>query len=132
MFMKIVIGMRGNHSSGQGSPSLGRGRGSQQNVRGRGIQNFFTGNTTNILPHSPTSTEDIMSSPPLDTPVVPTTNIPSLSHSAPAENMRSIPPTSGGASNATAASATACSSQSMPSMQSHEKIFIQPTRDNRQ
>ena len=68
MFMEIVLGMKGNHSSGRGSQSLGRGRGSQQTVRGGGIQQFFSGNnTTNVLPHSPTCTEDTLASPPLDT-----------------------------------------------------------------
>ena len=42
--MKIVLGMRGYHSSGRGSQSLGRGRGSQQIVRGGGIQQIFSGN----------------------------------------------------------------------------------------
>lgn len=37
MFIEVVLGMRGNNASGQGSQSLGRGRGSQPNVRGRGI-----------------------------------------------------------------------------------------------
>ena len=78
MFMEIVLGMRGNHSSGRGSQSLGRGRGSQQTVCGGGIQQFFSGdNTTNVLPHSPICTEDTLPSPPLDTPVLSATDIPS-------------------------------------------------------
>ena len=91
--MKIVLGMRGNHSSGRGSQSLGRGRGSQKIVRGRGIQQIFSGNnTTNVLPHSPTCTEDTLASPPLDTHVLSASDIPSPSHSAPACNVSSIPP----------------------------------------
>ena len=59
--MEIVLGMRGNHSSGRGSQSLGRGRGSQQIVCGGGIQQFFSGNnTTNVLPHSPICIEDTL------------------------------------------------------------------------
>ena len=76
--MEIVLGMRGNHSSGQGSQSLGRGRGIQQIVHGGGIQQFFSGNnTTNVLPHSPTCTEDTLPSSPLDTFVLSATEIPS-------------------------------------------------------
>ena len=92
--MEIVLGMRGNHSSGRGSQSLGRGRGSQQTVHGGGIQQFFSGNNiTNVLPHSPTCTKDTLASPPLDTPVLSATDIPSSSHSAPVGNVSSIPPT---------------------------------------
>ena len=94
MFLEIVLGMRGNHSSGRGSQSLGRGRGSQQTVHGGGIQQFLSGNnTTNVLPHSPTCTEDTLPSPPLDTPVLSAIDIPSSSHSAPASNVNSFPPT---------------------------------------
>ena len=117
MFMEIVLGMRGNHSSGRGSQSLGRGRGSQQIVCGGEIQQFFSGNnTTNVLPHSPTYTEDTLASPPLDTPVLSATYIPSSSHSAPAGNVSSIPHILGGTSDATATSTTTGFSQSMPSM----------------
>ena len=131
--MEIVLGMRGNHSSGRGSQSLGRGRGSQQTVCGGGIQQFFSGNNTiNVLPHSPTCTKDTLPSPPLDTPVLSATDIPSSSHSAPTGNVSSIPPTLGGTSYATAASTTAGFSQSMPSMQTNDKIFIRPTLDNKQ
>ena len=106
--MKIVLGMRGKHSSGRGSQSLGQGRGSQQTVRGGGTQQFFSGNyTTNVLPHSPICTEDTLPSPPLDTPVLFATDIPSPSHSAPIGNVSSIPPTLGGTSDATTASTTA-------------------------
>ena len=131
--MEIVLGMRGNHSSGQGSKSLGRGRGSQLIVRGGGIQQIFSGiNTTNVLPHSHTCTEDTLASPLLDTPVLSTSDIPSSSHSAPAVNVSSIPPILGGTSDATAASTTIGFSQSMPSMQTNDKIFIRPTLDNKQ
>ena len=92
MFMEIVLGMRGNHPSGRGSQSLGRGRRSQQTIRGEGIQQFFSeSNTTNVLPHSPTYIEDTLPSHPLDTPVLSTTDIPSSSHSAPTGNVSSIP-----------------------------------------
>ena len=129
--MEIVLGMRGNHSSGRGSESLGRGRGSQQTVRGGGIQQFFSGNNTNVLPHSPTCTEDTLPSPSLDTPVLSATDMPSSSHSAPADNVSFIPPTLGGTSDATAASTTTGFSQSMASMQTNDKIFIRPTLDNK-
>ena len=123
--MEIVLGMRGNHSSGRGSQSLGRGRGSQHTVRGGGIQQFFNGNnTTNVLPHSPTCTEDTLASPPLDTPVLSATDIPSSTHYAPVGNVSSIPPTLRGTSDATTTSTTAGFSQSMPSMQTNDKIFI--------
>ena len=131
--MEIVLGMRGNHSSGRGSQSLDRGRGSQQTVRERGIQQFFNGNnTTNVLPHSPACIEDTLASPPLDTPVLSATDIPSSSHSAQVGNVSSIPPSLGGTSDTTAASTTAGFSQSMPSMQTNDKIFIRPTLDNKQ
>ena len=105
--MEIVLGMRGNHSSGRGSQSLGRGGGSQQIVRGGGIQQISSGNnTTNILPHSPTCTKDTLASPPLDTPVLSASDIPSSSYSAPAGNVSSIPPILGGTYDATAASTT--------------------------
>ena len=42
--MEIVLGMKGNHSSGRGSQSLGWGRGSQQTDREGGIQQIFSGN----------------------------------------------------------------------------------------
>ena len=42
--MEIVLGMRGSHSSGRGSQSLGRGRGSQQTDREGGIQQIFNRN----------------------------------------------------------------------------------------
>ena len=131
--MEIVLGMSGNHSSGRGSKSLGRGRGSQQTVRGGGIQQFFSGNnTTNVLPHSPTCTEDRLASPPLNIPVLFAIDIPSSSHYAPVGNVSSILPTLGGTSDATAASKTAGFSQFMPSMQTNDKIFIRPTIDNKQ
>ena len=131
--MKIVLGMRGNHSSGQGSQSLGRGRGSQQTVLGGGIQQFFNGNNiTKVLPHSPTCTEDTLSSPPLDATILFVIDIPSSSHSAPAGNVSFIPPTLGGTFDATAASITAGFSQSMPSIQTNDKIFIRPTLYNKQ
>ena len=131
--MEIVLGMGGNHSSGRGSQSLGQGRGSQQIVRGGGIQQFFCGNnTTNVLPHSPTCTEDTLASPPLDTPVLPATDIPSSSHSALAGNVSSIPPILGGTSDATTTLTTTGFSQSMPSMKTNDKIFIRPTLDNKQ
>ena len=131
--MEIVLGMRGNHSSGRGSQSLGRGRGSQQIVRGGGIQQFFSGNNTaNVLPHSPTCTEDTLASPPLDTPVLSANDIPSSSHSAPAGNVSSIPSILGGTSDATTTSTTVGFSQSMPSIQTNDKILIRPTLDNKQ
>ena len=131
--MEIVLGMRGNHSSGRGSQSIGRGRGSQQTIRGGGIQEFFSGNnTTNVLPHSPTCTEDKLVSPPLDTFVLSATNIPSSSHSVLVGNVSSIPPTLGGTSDATTASTTIGFSQSMPSVQTNDKIFIRLTLDNKQ
>ena len=123
--MKIVLGMRGNHSSGRGSQSLGRGRESQQTVVGGGIQQFVSGNNiTNVLPHPPTCTEDTLSSPPLDATILFATDIPSSSHSALAGNVSFIPPTLGGTSDATAASITVGFSQSMPSIQTNDKIFI--------
>ena len=95
--------------------------------------NFFSrNNTTNVLPHSPTCTEDTLASPPLDTPVLSATDIPSSSHSTPIGNVSSIPPTLGGTSDATAASTTTGFSQSMPGMQTNDKIFIRPTLDNKQ
>ena len=131
--MEIVLGMGGNYSSGRGSQSLGRGRGSQQTIRGGGIQQFFSGNnTTIVLPHSPTCTEDTLASPPLNTPVLSATDILSSSHSAPGGNVSSIPPTLGGTSDATAASTMAGFSQSMPSMLTNDKIFIRLTLDNKQ
>ena len=131
--MEIVLGMRGNHSSGRGSQSLGRGRGSQQTVRGGGIQQFLSrNNTTNVVPHLPTCTEDMLPSPPLDTPVLSATDIPSSSHSAPAGNVNFIPPTLGGTFDAIAVSTTAGFSQSMPSMKTNDTIFIRPTLDNKQ
>ena len=131
--MKIVLGMRGNHSSARGSQSLGRGRGSQKIVRGGRIQQILSGNnTTNVLPNSPTCTEDTLASPPLDTHVLSASDIPSPSHSAPAGNDSSIPPILGGTSDATAASTTVGFSQSMSSMQTDDKIFIRPTLDNKQ
>ena len=131
--MEIVLGMGGNHSSGRGSQSLGRGRGSQQTIRGGGIQQFFSGNnTTNVLPHSPTCTEDTLASPPLNTPVLSATDILSSSHSALGGNVSSIPSTLGGTSDATAASTTDGFSQSMPSMLTNDKIFIRLTLDNKQ
>ena len=131
--MEIVLGMRGNHSSGRGSQSLGRGRGSQQTVRGGGIQLFLSGNNTiNVLPHSPTCKEDTLASPPLNRPVLFATDIPSSSHFAPVGNVSSIPPTLGGTSDATAALTTAGFSQFMPNMQTNDKIFIRPTIDNKQ
>ena len=103
--MEIVLGMRGNHSSGRGSQSLGRGRGSQQIVRGGGIQQFFSGNNnTSVLPHSPTCIEDTLASPHLDIPILSASDIPSSSHSSPAGNVSSIPPILGGTSDATTAS----------------------------
>ena len=131
--MKIVLGMRGNHSSARGSQSLGRGRGSQKIVRGGGIQQILSGNnTTNVLPNSPTCTEDTLASPPLDTHVLSASDIPSPSHFAPAGNVSSIPPILGGTSDATVASTTVGFSQSMSSMQTDDKIFIRPTLDNKQ
>ena len=76
--------------------------------------------------------EQYYKSPPIDTPVLSATNIPSSSHSAPVGNVSSIPPTLGATSDATAASTMAGFSQSMPSMQTNDKIFIQPTLDNKQ
>ena len=70
-----------------------------------------------------------MASPPLDTPVLSATNIPSSSHSAPVGNVSSILPTSGGTFNVIAVSTMTGFSQFMPSMKTNDKIFIRPTLD---
>ena len=86
MLLKIILGMRGNHSSG-------RGRESHQTNRGRGIQQFFNGTNPTTLPQSHTSAEESLPSEPpigtssLDTHVSQGTNIPSSSNAAPVANM---------------------------------------------
>ena len=55
MLLKIMLGMRGSHSSGQG-------RVSHQTNRGRGIQQFFNGTNPTTLPQSHTSAEESLPS----------------------------------------------------------------------
>ena len=128
MLLKIVLGMRGNQSSGWG-------RGSHKANPGHRNQNIVSGTNPTTSPLSPTYAEESLpaqpsiATSPLDTRVSQGTNIPSSSNAEPVANLKSNPH---GASVGSLASATAASSQTMHVVQMSRKVYIKPSHDKKQ